>query len=151
MLNLYILSVSFVSNFFFEFIFKYITSREHRLMINIIIFVHKKNSTLKNYQWDFTIRLEKNRVSQELKWSMHLKTWAHRRNWRFKTSEVNIILIIKSFCVTLYIEKYVHRSFVISQMTLLCLSLCILCFCVLWSFYSFFIDHWRRFVTRHLK
>ena len=100
--SLYIWCASLASDFLLDLALEYIASWEYRWMISITSLVHRrKASALRDYQWRFMIRPEKNRISQKLRWSMSCERWAHRRNWWFKTSKVNAILITKWYSAAL--------------------------------------------------
>lgn len=83
--NLCTWCASLVEDFLLDLALEYAASREHRWIVSITIVVHRREaSALRHYHWDFTIRVEENR------WSMSREKWAHRRNWRFRTSEMNV-------------------------------------------------------------
>jgi hypothetical protein len=94
--SLYISFASLAPGFLPKLALEYVALREHRLMASITTSVHRREAlALRDYQREFMTRLEKNRTSQELGWLMSLKRWAHRRNRRPKTPEVDVILITK--------------------------------------------------------
>ncbi len=67
MQSLYILSVSLASDFLSKLVFEYVALQEHYLIASITIFVYRRKAlVLRDYQRDFIIRLEKNRINQEI-------------------------------------------------------------------------------------